>query len=555
MPEPVIPFGLTVAVTVMTVLSWYGTLRIGVQTIELDIQHSRSAAADIANCLTDLRHQEIQLGDWRKAWCLSEKAPDDLLLEFWGPIRFSLIKAKLKRIYTTLETARKRLKDYDGLDEEKWKRMSSLSRKRKKFTWIMRKRAHVQELVDSMPKDFDVVKRQAKEGWEERESSLRHILGYTTPFHTFMAYMLVKIAQQIRADADALCTLAQEVKQDYTITLDLDIFEASEGSTSNSKDKEAPQVYNILDASRLRLNLLLRDASREDEQLLRVNVQKVSQEDAQGGRVRDAVMALLQGPAGVQHICHVDSKPFGLSKSGDLLRGCSRLQLTLSNIVTGQDPLNYDHSEVCFRDQPLGLGDLSTCRAAFELAQACLLFLRTTWFAKVCRCGLRYGEIPGEQWRSEPRHHFGIEMGEIAHRSMSWRNPDGSMHPWEYGVEHCWCAQSSPWSIPNRPLRHLGLLIVELAFGQPVLVRRLDSHNEEPKVASLCILTKVLHGSPVWAELSVKVVLELVKKKFNNSDGVKKAVEFCLCGSSPLAPVDEDWEQYLKRFYFTVVKP
>jgi hypothetical protein len=547
MADPTMPLAVTVAVTVMTVISWYGMLRTSVQLLELDIQASKSAEADIENSFDDLEAQESKLNDWRKLWLLSRSTPDVVLLQFWGRDRLDRIRKKLNRIQDTFQTTRKQLAAYDGLDEEKWKKMNIGRKKLMKKKWVWRKKAHVQTLIDTMPKDFTVVEHEANTGWAERKLLLSRDFGHTTPFHTFTAYMLVKIAQQIRGDVDALFTLAQEVRRNYTIALDLDIFEAS---TAVSEDKEAPQLYDAFNARRLNLNLLLRDANQESEELLRIEVEKIAQEGAAGDRVRDAFDALLRGPVGTQHICHVASKSFGISKSTRSPRGCPKLQFSFRDIFALQNPLTYDPQKVCFRDHNLILGDLSTFRAAFELAQACLLFLRTTWFARICRCGVRCGMIPEERW-----HQFGIEMGAIDHKTMLWRNPDGSPQPWEFDVNHCWCNTVSPWSGLNRPLRHLGLLLVELAFGHPVLLNTFDSPDGTPAVESLWILAKAPQARPCWEALGVEDTLELVKKTFHGSDEVMEAVRFCLCGSFPPAPTDEEWEQCLKHFYFKVVRP
>ena len=146
-------------------------------------------------------------------------------------------------------------------------------------------------------------------------------------------------------------------------------------------------------------------------------------------------------------------------------------------------------------------------------------------------------------------------MGAIDHKTMLWPSRRESPPQWEFGVEHCWCNSRSPWNGLNKPLRHLGLLRVELAFGHPVLLNETDSPDGVPKVKSLYILVKAAQTPLHWKNLGVEDTLKLVKKTFHNSDEVMGAVDFCLRGSFPSTPTDDELERRLNKFYFKVVKP
>ena len=63
MVEPAIPTSATIAAFVMTIISWYGMLRTGVQLVHDDIESRKSIEENIRNMLIDLEHYENSLQD------------------------------------------------------------------------------------------------------------------------------------------------------------------------------------------------------------------------------------------------------------------------------------------------------------------------------------------------------------------------------------------------------------------------------------------------------------------------------------------------------------
>jgi hypothetical protein len=201
----------------------------------------------------------------------------------------------------------------------------------------------------------------------------------------------------------------------------------------------------------------------------------------------------------------------------------------------------------------LVLGELSNSRIAFELAQACLLFLRTTWIAGLCRCGLRCGVLsnsPAVKW-----HQFGLEMIGTTHQPPLWRNPHDPGRYVEGTLDYSWCARNYHWCSLNKPIRHLGLLLVEFTLSTIVFPETDGSVDGAAPVANIHVLVKAEPGPWRWEIISLKTVSKLVKQSFNDNEHIAKAVEHCLTGSFPSSPSDAEWETHLRGFYFKVVKP
>lgn len=112
MVEPTIPAGATIAAFVMTILSWYGMLRTGVQLIHNDIAARKSTDEDIRNIFIDLQHQENGLNGWGRSWVILEYTPNAVLLQYWGAARLEIINEKLKRIKADFAKTRKQLKKF-----------------------------------------------------------------------------------------------------------------------------------------------------------------------------------------------------------------------------------------------------------------------------------------------------------------------------------------------------------------------------------------------------------------------------------------------------------
>lgn len=226
MVEPTIPAGATIAVFVMTVISWYGMLRTGVQLVHDDIESRKSAEDDILNMLVDLEHQETSFTDWKRSWRISEHTPNAVLLGYWGARRLNMINEKLKRVKSDLEKAREKLGRLIEMERGDWADMSKAKRMSYKASFIWTKKKYVQDLIERWHKNMTIIKEESDAGWLEQKQTVAREIAHLTPYHSQVTYLLVQIAIQNLKDVEALRTCCQVVRDDITIFLNLDLFDA-----------------------------------------------------------------------------------------------------------------------------------------------------------------------------------------------------------------------------------------------------------------------------------------------------------------------------------------
>jgi hypothetical protein len=550
MVEPTFPAGAAIAAFVMTIISWYNMLRTGIQLVHDDLEARKSVEEDIRNMLVDLVYQETALNDWKRSWRISKQTPNVVLLQYWGAKRLHIINEKLKRMKADLGKARDKLGRLAEMEEGHWSDIGKAKRKYYKAMFILVKKKHVQDLIDRWPKNMTVIKEEADAGWLEQQQPRAREVAHSTPYHIQVAHLLVQIAMQNRNDAEALRGCCEGVQDEVAVLLDLDVFDVIAAVT---EDKDVERIAQVFKAGHLKLELLLREADRQQAELTRVVVERAPNGAMPEGRVVDAFTAILGTAECKRHFASNASTLFCLSKIRRTGDPCSRLQKTFREVLSSQDPPRYDAAAGQFVDHELVLGELSNSRAAFELAQACLLFLRTTWIAELCRCGLRCGALPSSptvKW-----YQFGLEMIGTRHQPPLWRNPYDHERYVEGTLNHSWCTTNYHWDGLNKPLRHLGLLLVEFTLSTIVFPQTNGSVDGAAPVANIHVLVRAEPGPWRWEIISIKTVSKLVKQFFNDDEHITKAVEHCLTGSFPSSPSDAEWEIHLRRFYFKVVKP
>lgn len=550
MVEPAIPAGATVAAFSMAVISWYSMLRTGVQLVYDDREAGKSVEEDVRDMVVDLEHQETGLNDWQRSWMISKQTPNVVLVQYWGAQRLHIINEKLARMKADLEKARDKLDGLAEMEEGHWRDMGKAKRKCYKIRFIYTKKKYVQELIDRWPKNMTVIKEEADAGWLEQRQARAREVAHSTPYHMQVAHLLVQIAMQNRNDANALKACCQVVQDEVAVLLDLDVFDVIAAVT---EDKDVERIAQAFEAGHLRIELLLREADRQQAELTRVVVERAPNGPTPESRVVDAFRAILGTEGCTPHFASNASTLFCLSKIHRTRDPCSKLQQTFGEVLSSQAPPRYDAATEQFVDHELVLGELSNSRAAFELAQACLLFFRTTWIAELCRCGLRCGALSNSP--VVKRYQFGLEMIGTKHQPPIWRDPDDHGGYVTGKLEHSWCTTNYHWDGLNKPLRHLGLLLVEFTLSTIVFPQTDGSEDGAAPVANIHVLVGAEPGSWRWEAISIRTVSKLVKRFFNDNEHITKAVEHCLTGSFPSAPSDAEWETYLRRFYFKVVKP
>ncbi|KAI4125119.1 MAG: hypothetical protein LQ338_004447 [Usnochroma carphineum] len=169
-------------------------------------------------------------------------------------------------------------------------------------------------------------------------------------------------------------------------------------------------------------------------------------------------------------------------------------------------------------------------RLAYELAECALLFLRTEWFSGLCSCSIYRLESADLKPvhtvrvnRLSHSDHVDSESGEPCHQTQ-------------------WCEQE----LLNMHIRRLGVLLVEIAIGTPVVeVAFNDSKNDvEIDLDARDNETGTTHAA------HFQDILRRVRRE--SSEDFMDAVGYCLKqGTAPRDVVQAD----LESFYDHVVEP
>ena len=553
MIEPTMPVGATIAAFVMTVISWYGMLRTGVQLVHDDNERRKSVNEDIKDILADLEHQANGLRDWKGKWCISRKTSDVVLAQLWGPRRLRIIREKFERIKSHLQKAREKLGPLAQLADHDWMHENKFKRRYYTISFIWTKQKYVQELIERASNNIAVIKEESEDGWREQRQIRGREVACLTPYHIQVAHWLVRIAMQNLKDVDNLRSCCHFVQDDVTVLLDLDIFDTF---SAENEDQHVERLTQAFDVGHLKLELLLREANREEGELKRVLVERVFDGLTPESRIVDAFRAILGTSECTPCFTADSSTLFRLSKHRRAKDSCATLPQSLRDVLADQDPPRYNAQIEQFSNQTTMLGKVSVAKAAFELAQACLLFLRTTWIQELCRCTVRCG-VPYNtstlQW-----HQFGFELGQTMHRPLFRRGhyqSPRSFHERPGNPEPSWCTQNNHWYGLMKPIRHLGLLLVEIFLGTIVLPQTNNEGNGADTVGNIHMIIEEQSSSSKWETFSLSKILRLIRQSFNDSDHVEAAIKYCLTNSFPSSLSDDEMEKHLRRFYFTVVKP
>lgn len=407
--------------------------------------------------LVDLKHQENSFDDWRRTWRISEQTPHAVLLQCWIARRLNIINEKLKRINSDLEKARKKLGRLAEIRNDDWEGMSKARRMSYTELFIWTKRKYVQDLIESCPKNMAVIKEESDAGWYDQQEILSREIAHIRPYHVQGAHLLVQVAKQNLNDAVAVRTCCQVVKDDITIFLDLDLFNAFAAVT---EDQHVERIEQILQAGHLKVELLLREANRQGAELPRVVIERVSTGASPESMIVDAFRAILGTSDRTHYFTSNASTLFCLSKCRRAEVPVSTLQKPFREVLAHHDPPTYNAPDEKFLDHEIVLGKLSNARAAFELAQSCLFFLRNSWIQELCRCTVRFGvlsEVPAGN-----EYQFSLELVETTHQPPSLRDPHQPRSNVDGSSEPSWCMKNYHWYGLNESIRHLGLLLVEL---------------------------------------------------------------------------------------------
>lgn len=529
MPDVVLPAGATIAAFAMAVISWYAVLRTGIQLIHNDIKESKSYFQTVKTMIDDLDLQRRELEKWKKQWLVFRDMPQSLHLNLWGEEEYSTIRIKLEDMNVLRKEAENDLHSFTALTGTNWKALNAAKRQYLKVKFISVKKNFLQELLAKMAKSLSKLNEAAKNGWQRDQEYKGGEVDFARVQHRAIGHLLVPVAMRSQLYTDTIWQSCNFARETLTTELDLDIFGAS---ALASRGKYLEMIAQACAERHATLTILTRAAALQVAEMTRVGIKEsAASTHNYVTALSDALDRIMKGTDECHCVIGADRR-YHVFKSRVQVDGPGTgLRETLRQMQSTNAPPTFRNNEL--------LGAISKFRIAFELAQATLLFLRTTWFSNICSCRIRCGQT--SDLVEGLRYNFSLQLGSAEHESPQWANIP----------QNCWAQCHYAWNTLTTPVRRLGLLLVETTLGTSVLKIRCDSTGA---VSSIIFV----EGKPEdlrKKQYSLKAVLENVRLAAHRSARYEKAIERCLTAVLPDFATDAQMEGILARFYWDVVVP
>ncbi|MCJ1271804.1 hypothetical protein MMC22_011709 [Lobaria immixta] len=514
----------------MTVVSWYGMLRNGVQLIHDEIKEGKSYKRDVKEMVDDLGRHNKKLEQWREQWMIWKETPDSLHRQLWGETEYSTITIKLKSMMALSMEGRKELSQYVKLPTTNWGAMEKAKRKFLKKMFIWTKRKYLQALLEKMAKTLKEVDDAAKDGWQRDWPHKEDGVDFALVHSVSIGHLIVPIAMQTHRYTETLWQYCDFARESHTTELDLDIFGAS---LVDSKDKYSKAITKAAAEQHAILTILTRDAALQTAEMTRVCIERTAASTENSvTALADALSRVING----SEECHFKASEdlaFNVFKSRREHYGPGTgMRQTFREIQSRNPPPSFTNGAL--------LGSISKFRIAYELAQACLLFLRTKWFSEICSCGIHCGR-PSDVC-DELQYDFTLRLGKVEHQPAKWADTQ---------IHGCWGQRQHSWNVLTKPLRRLGLLLIEVTLGATVLETQCDASG----AISSITFVEGKHDDLRRKIHQLDTVMENVRLAAHKSLPYKKAVSHCATANFPQTLDDTEMKELLAKFYWNVVVP
>ncbi|KAI1425595.1 hypothetical protein F5Y12DRAFT_362290 [Xylaria sp. FL1777] len=531
-----LPTGAAIAGFVASVLSWYGLIRNGVQLVYDDYKAVKSFDPTIHEFIKDMERHQLVVEDWKLLWMIPEdpKAstwregshethPFESLYElFWGDERVK-VKETMELLRNRLSEAKDQLSPFASLTKEKWKVMNCAKKKWLIFVYIGTKKKHLEALREKIAKSLKDVQDDANQAWlRKRNRGIHEPVKAAEVRHEGICHLLIPLAMTTWEGLDGMREIYKATGEKYRTELELDVFGSSNTTTAGGPSRA---ILTAAEAKRVKLGILYQSMGLNETMSGYMNSSCIEKLEA-------AAQSGLSGPAAVLGV--LEGK--GAESAESSFVTTEQIQFSIRRLDHRRIP---NTKRMCFwktssnaiRDiEIVRLNPRSRFRAAYELAQACLLFLDTAWFSKICSCELRCGMLPTDTLINE--YEFALQIG-IVHFH------DRHLDDVEEACEH-----------KNRltqSLRRLGFMLIELYRAK---ISRIG-----------CIEGEVAFISVDWDDGLRTYEKRYSLDEFLNSpllpQRYRDALEYCMTAEFPdsILTARSSLERSLKEFYRKVVQP
>lgn len=526
-------------------------IRTGIETLYSDLHTLKAFTLD----MNDLRHRldtiESQFRDWRERWLIvSEDSVEshqcaDLYQFLWGDKGYDEIRQQLLHLNTRLEEASKELGRYVELQKQAGP-MSWLRKQRYKVVYIATRAKRIEKLITTkLEGSIGDISKKSDEMWldcwnKNHPGRFVEEIDLTEVRHSAICYLLVSLStsEATHKNLDELGRSFETMKNEQIAELELDFF----GTGSLGRDRATNRLPNatasghgekpvspviqyitqIILSRPLRFFVLTKPLSNQDSDANMTLHQVVPRTDANDipSRLMEAHEAFKRSCEGVS--CHFDT-------AESMFSVCRPQRFRTPNAHPGR---------LSFWERRPMLDPRSRYRAAFELAQACLLFMKSTWFSQFCGCELKYGWL---RHTARSNFEFALRLG-ASRTALSDEQPR----------RHCHAERNKSDALnlnnPTRSIRQLALILIEIEVQ--VDVREVTWENDDLSGNPARLRRLVVH--PALNDFSTEQ--EVLRSTRWNEKYYRPALEWCLKEKVSNDINEKKYERCLAEFYNKVVK-
>lgn len=547
------------------IFSYYAMVRTGLERIIDDIGTWRHYEDEAKDLLTELNSLITELDCWVSYWHLDKDAPKELFDVLWGEQVSYNIAETLSGLKKDFKSSRKLLKTLKAVGKEsqhEWERASRIRKEWLKFRFIWVDQHKLQRTLSHARGKVNQIQKDATNGWTSRgvgEATLENI------YILVMQEMILPMSRQNWKDMTPLVTCCYEIGEETG--LELDIFDDSDvenlpdaphtpevralrdRTTIRREQHRRQLIYPVsMSKSRARHHLLLNiqsdfqqrtsRSSRRD----RLRVEKLeANEDATKTRLRcsttnRAVKNVLKDKTRLSYFEAAEGAFFTIRCSNRRHNDSDNGHEDVRRVILEKSTLvPLDRNSIPSYEP---FGRITTFKLAFELTQACVLFLDTPWFHQICSCAILCccPKRNNSNYIEYEKAEFALEIG---------RPPNSGC---------CAFPASINWNKVTEAVRRLGIVVTEIIIGANVTKIQTDNAgritNFTLKHAISIEETTIIET----LDLRVKDILDRVSNAAAHNTKVLEAVRYCFTTTDFLPRGAED-NDLVAQFFTTVVQP
>ena len=544
-----LPPGAAIAGFAINVLGWYAMLRNGVSLVHKDMQDSKSVDETVQRMLRDVDDQDQALQDWKTQWYVLEHAPDSMFEKFWGQKAYQSIQKRLEHMEILFKNAKRKLSIFSSTDKANqklipnWKVIRLFRKKYLKTRFIWIESDNLLLLIENLSKELSKIQDLAKRNWlRERYNSSAEV-DRKVLYHTGIGHLLILIAQNMHEDANALHSCCREAEKYFDVELELNLFKHTNNPSIDSisprslsgaalRETRSAEIAAVHGKGCFVWSLLSQRSRSDNSEMRRLQVEPASEIQTSLDRLPSFANALTEVMEDRPGKCHFSSSGlcFSMEKASIPYELNAEPRQSLRQLLSGNIPT----------DENL-LGTISKFRLIFELSQACLVLLQTTWFTqRVCSCAIQC--CRSTSMSPEVTYEFRLKMCGASRETP----PSRDQH---------WCDDRYNWNFSTRALRRLGLSLVEIVLGTQIL--KLDVENNDSGEVIGIFLGSGKSWFRSWGHTPVGLeeVLNRLRPRFDQSEKCVDAIQYCLTTAFDEGLSQVGMFKTLEKVYTKVVEP